>query len=346
MRKKGLFLTLGVILLLLAGVFTYSIVSSDEKAELEESTQTANDSKEQQQVKIGILQTTSHPALDAITEGSIDGLEENGFIDGENAEIILQNAQGDQNLMNTMAQSLVEQGADLLVGIGTPASQALANATADIPIIMGAVSDPVGAGLVETEENPGKNITGVKNEAPVDAQLAMMAEILPEAEEIGLLYSSGEDNSKAEGERAEKAIEAMGLTPITYTVSSTNEIQQTVAAMAREVDVIYLPTDNTIASAFDTVVSEANRHGIPLIPTVDTMIQQGGLATVGINQTSMGFEAGRMGAEVLQGQDPGKLPVFVLSEGEKLLNRQQADLLSIEIPQSVLEKATIIQTGE
>ncbi|MDZ7834601.1 MAG: ABC transporter substrate binding protein [Alkalibacterium sp.] len=141
---------------------------------------------------------------------------------------------------------------------------------------------------------------------------------------------------------AEKVIEAMGLNPVTYTVSSTNEIQQTVAAMAQEVDVIYLPTDNTIASAFDTVVSEANRHGVPLIPTVDTMVAQGGLATVGINQTSMGFEAGRMGAEVLEGQDPSKLPVFVLSEGEKLLNRQQADLLSIEIPQSVLEEATII----
>ncbi|MDZ7834602.1 MAG: ABC transporter substrate-binding protein [Alkalibacterium sp.] len=148
--------------------------------------------------------------MDAITEGSVDGLEENGFVDGENAEIILQNAQGDQNLMNTMAQSLVDEGADLLVGIGTPASQALANATADIPIIMGAVSDPVGAGLVETEGNPGKNITGVKNEAPVDAQLAIMAEILPEAEEIGLLYSSGEDNSKAEGERGGKSHRSHG----------------------------------------------------------------------------------------------------------------------------------------
>jgi len=346
MRKKGLFLTLGVIVLLLAGVFTYSIVNSDEKAELEESTQTVNDSEEEQQVKIGILQTTSHPALDAITEGSIDGLEENGYVDGENAEIILQNAQGDQNLMNTMAQSLVDEGADILIGIATPAAQALANATDEIPIIMGAISDPVAAGLVDSEEQPGKNITGVKDQAPVDAQLALMAEVLPEAKEIGLLYSSGEDNSKAEGERAEKAIEAMGLTPVTYTVSSTNELQQTVATMAQEVDAIYLPTDNTIASAFDTVVSEANRYDIPLIPTVDTMIQQGGLATVGIDQTQMGVETGRMASEVLEGQNPSEFPVYVLSEGNKLINQSQADLLGIDFPQSVLDDAIIIESEE
>ncbi|WP_423190130.1 tryptophan ABC transporter substrate-binding protein [Alkalibacterium sp. f15] len=342
MKRKGLFLTLGVIVLLLVGVFAFSMADSGND-ESQEGTET---SEEQETFVVGILQTASHPALDAITEGAIEGLAENGYVDGENTEIVFQNGQGDQNLMNTMAQSLVEDGADLLIGIGTPASQAFANATDDIPIIMGAVSDPVGAGLVASEEAPGKNITGVKDQAPVEAQLAMMLEMLPEAMEIGVLYSSGEDNSRAEGERAEKAIEELGLNPVTYTVSSTNEIQQTVATMAQEVDVIYLPTDNTIASAFDTVVSEANRYDIPLIPTVDSMIAQGGLATVGINQTDTGFETGRMAAEVLQGKNPSGFPVFVLSEGDKLVNQQQADLLGIEIPQTVLDEAIMIETNE
>ncbi|OJF91198.1 tryptophan ABC transporter substrate-binding protein [Alkalibacterium sp. 20] len=342
MKRKGLFLTLGVIALLLIGVFTFSVVNSGND-ESQEGTETP---EEQESFVVGILQTASHPALDAITEGAIEGLAENGYVDGENTEIVFQNGQGDQNLMNTMAQSLVEDGADLLIGIGTPASQAFANATADIPIIMGAVSDPVGAGLVASEEAPGKNITGVKDQAPVEAQLAMMLEMLPEAMEIGVLYSSGEDNSRAEGERAEKAIEELGLNPVIYTVSSTNEIQQTVATMSQEVDVIYLPTDNTIASAFDTVVSEANRYDIPLIPTVDSMIAQGGLATVGINQTDTGFETGRMAAEVLQGKNPSEFNVFVLSEGDKLVNQQQADLLGIEISQTVLDEAIMIETNE
>ena len=346
MKKRGLFLTLGVIAVLLIGVFTFSIVNSENDESPEADQDTTPDTEEQEAVVIGILQTTSHPALDAITEGAIEGLAENGYIDGENTEIVFQNAQGDQNLMNTMAQTMVEDGADLLIGIGTPANQAFANATDDIPIIMGAVSDPVGAGLVDSEEEPGRNVTGVKNEAPVQAQLDMMLEVLPDAAEIGVLYSSGEDNARAEADRAIEAIEGMGLNPVVYTVSSTNDIQQTVATMAQEVDVIYLPTDNTIASAFDTVVSDANRYDMPLTPTVDTMIAQGGLATLGINQSDMGFEAGRMGAEVLQGQDPSEFPVFVLSEGDKLVNQDQADLLGIEISQSVLDEAIIIETNE
>ncbi|MFO8069159.1 MAG: tryptophan ABC transporter substrate-binding protein [Alkalibacterium sp.] len=346
MKRKGLFLTLSVIVLLLVGVFTFSIVNSGNDESQGEATGTSAGTEEQEDFVVGILQTASHPALDAITAGAIEGLAENGFVDGDNTEIVFQNGQGDQNLMNTMAQSLVEDGADLLIGIGTPASQAFANATADIPIIMGAVSDPVGAGLVASEEAPGKNITGVKDQAPVEAQLGMMLELLPEAMEIGVLYSSGEDNALAEAERAEKAIEGLGLNAVVYTVSSTNEIQQTVATMAQEVDVIYLPTDNTIASAFDTVVSEANRYDIPLIPTVDSMIAQGGLATVGINQTDTGFETGRMAAEVLQGQDPSEFPVYVLSEGDKLVNQQQADLLGIEIPQTVLDEAIMIETND
>lgn len=346
MKSKGMFITIGAILIVLIGVFVTSLTNADSSESDNETEQAAGESSEQEILTVGILQTTSHPSLDEITAGSIEGLAEHGYVDGENIEVVFQNAQGDQNLMNTMAQSLVDEGADLLIGIGTPASQAFANATSEIPIIMGAVSDPVGAGLVESEDVPGTNVTGVKNQAPVEAQLGLMQDILPDAQKVGLLYSSGEDNSRAEGERVTQVLEDMGLEAVTYTVSSTNEIQQMVATLSREVDVIYLPTDNTIASAFDTVVSEADRYDTPLIPTVDLMIAQGGLATVGINQTEMGEEAGRMAAEVLDGQDPSDFPVFVLSEGDILVNQEKADRLGITFPQSVLDDATIIDNNE
>lgn len=345
MKNKGILITLGAILLLLIGVLVSSLTGGDSTSsdnELEQAGQITDGST----LRVGILQTTSHPSLDEITAGSIEGLAEHGYVDGENIEVVFQNAQGDQNLMNTMAQSLIDEGADLLIGIGTPASQAFANATSDIPIIMGAVSDPVGAGLVESEEVPGTNVTGVKNQAPVEAQLELMADILPDAQTVGLLYSSGEDNSRAEGERVTQVLEGMGLEAVTYTVSSTNEIQQMVATLSQEVDVIYLPTDNTIASAFDTVVSEADRYDTPLIPTVDLMIAQGGLATVGINQTEMGEEAGRMAAEVLDGKDPSDFPVFVLSEGDVLVNQEKADRLGITVPESILNEAIIIEGNE
>lgn len=332
-KNKRMIIILGLLVVVLVGGFILSAGKTGSDAQQPSS---GSD------FKIGILQTTSHPALDEITAGTIEGLEENGYVEGENMMVTFQNGQGDQNLMNTMAQSLVDEGADLLVGIGTPASQALANATSEIPIILAAVSDPVGAGLVESEEDPGGNITGVKDQSPVQAQLELMLEVLPETEHIGLFYSSGEDNARAEAERAKKAAEELGLTTDTYTVSGTNEIQNMVATMAQEVDAIYLPTDNTIASAFDTVVSEATRYDTPLIPTVDSMITQGGLATVGINQKQLGFESGRMGAEVLDGKDIRTFPVFVLEEGDVLINQGQAERLGLTVPKTILDEATIV----
>lgn len=337
MKKNRLVLVIVIIGIILAGAFFLSRETGTADPD--------NGETENTHVDIGILQTTSHQSLDDIREGIIQGLEENGYTDGENATIHFQNAQGDQSQMNTMATTFVEDNVDIMIGIGTPASQALANASQNIPIIMGAVSDPVGSGLVESDEAPGGNVTGVKNVTPIAAQLELLREIAPDMTELGLLYSSGEDNSQAEGERAAVLAEELGFEPKTYKVSNSNDIAQMVATMSQEVEAIYLPTDNTIASAMETVVNEANRYNIPLIPTVDQMIQQGGFATVGINQTEMGVEAGRMAAEVLNGDsDPATTPTFVLEEGEVLVNEEQAERLGIEIPQSVLDRARIVET--
>lgn len=337
MKRRGLIATFIILFaVLIVGFFTSERPAANNEEEV----------VEEEKLIVGLLQTTSHPSLDEIREGTIQGLEENGYADGEEVEINFLNAQGDQNLMNTMANNLVNEGADILIGIGTPASQALQNASSEIPVIMAAVSDPIGSGLVESEENPGGNVTGVKNQAPVEEQLALMKEILPEAETVGLIYSSGEDNAQAEGSRAEAAIEEMGMEAVTYKVPSTNEIQQTVATVAQEVDVIYLPTDNTIASAFDVVVSEADRFDMPLIPTVDLMIAQGGLATVGISQVQLGVDSGRMAAEVLDGRDPADFPVFVVEGGTQLINIEKAEALGITIPEEVLNESEIIEPAE
>lgn len=341
MKRKGMLVTFGLIFAVLIIGFFFPNEQSNNQQTI--SGESEDSSILEETLTVGLLQTTSHPSLDEIREGTIQGLEENGYGEAENIEINFQNAQGDQNLMNTMANSLVNEGADILIGIGTPASQALKNASSEIPVIMAAVSDPVGSGLVESEENPGANVTGVKNQAPVEDQIRLMTDILPDVETVGLLYSSGEDNARAEARRAESAIEQAGLTPETYTVSSTNEIQQMVASMAKEVDVIYLPTDNTIASAFNTVVSEADRYNMPLIPTVDIMIAQGGLATVGISQVQLGVESGRMAAEVLDGKNPAEFPVYIVEGGDQLINVQKAESIGVTISEEILENSKIIE---
>lgn len=343
MKNKRLIIVLAVIVVILIGVFITQRNSSSSK---EDTKQSATDTKKDDLPVIGILQTTSHPSLDDIREGVIEGLKNNGYEDKKNVSIVVMNAQGDQSKMSTMADSLVEKKPKLLVGIATAACQSLANATSDIPIIMGAVADPVGSGLAESNEQPGKNITGVINQAPIEKQLALLQEILPEAKTIGLLYSSGEDNSKVEGDRAFDIATELGLTPKKFTVTNSSDIAQTVATMCQEVDAIYLPTDNTIASAMETVVNEANKYDMPIIPTVDIMVKQGGLATVGINQFQLGEEAGKIGADVLNGANPATTPNYVMKDGEVLVNEVQANKLGISIPQSVLDKAKIVDPNE
>ncbi|WP_207694927.1 ABC transporter substrate-binding protein [Enterococcus sp. DIV0212c] len=293
---------------------------------------------------VGVLQFVSHPALDQIYKGIQAGLKEKGYEDGKNMTIAFQNGQADQSKLTTMSQQLVqEKKSDVLIGIATPAAQALANTTSEIPIVLGAITDPVSAGLVKNNQKPGGNITGVSDKSPVDAQFDLVTKILPKSKKIGILYASSEENSKYQVEEAKKVAETKGLTVKTFAVPSSNEIAQTVQVMTSEVDVIYIPTDNTIANAMQTVVSEADKTKTPIIPSVDTMVEQGGVATVGINQFDLGVQTGKMAGAILSGESkPATTPIYTFKTGDIIINQKQADKLGISIPEDIQSKAKII----
>ncbi|MEW3487400.1 tryptophan ABC transporter substrate-binding protein, partial [Enterococcus entomosocium] len=274
-----------------------------------------------------------------------EGLKESGYTEGDNLTIEFQNGQADQSKLATMSQQLLNKDADVLVGVATPAAQALANVTQDVPIVLGAVTDPVGANLVADMDQPGGNITGVSDKAPVAAQIKLAKDLLPEAKTVGILYSSTEDNSKYQVAEAEAAAEENGLTSKSYAVPSSNEIAQMVQVMAREVDFIYIPLDNTIANAMQTVVQEANKSKTPIITSVDTMVEQGGLATVGQDQFTIGVETGKMVAAILDGTaEPATTPIYTFSDGETIINETQAQLLGITIPENLKDEAKLITT--
>ncbi|SEK38840.1 putative ABC transport system substrate-binding protein [Carnobacterium iners] len=288
---------------------------------------------------VGILQLTSHPALDIIYEGIIDALEKEGFTDGETVTIDFQNAQGDQSNLNSMSTRFVSRNAALMIGIATPSAQALANSSKDIPIILGAVTDPEGAGLVKDNENPGQNITGVSDLTPIKEQFELIKEILPEAKKIGIIYSSSEDNSIVQAKQAIEIAESMGYETITSTVSSTNDVSQVSSSLVSQVDAVWVPTDNTIASSMSTLVAAADNSQIPIFPAVDTMVNEGGLATVGLNQYELGRLTGQMAATVLKGDNkPGTMPIQYLKEGEVIINLEKAEKLGITIPKSVSDR--------
>lgn len=287
---------------------------------------------------VGLLQLVSHPALDDIKKGTIDALAEEGFIDGESMTLLFQNAEGDQNNLSTMSQMFVREDADVMIGIATPAVQALANASTNIPIVMGAVTDPVNAGLIEDLEHPGGNISGVSDRTPIKEQLDLMQEILPDVEKIGIIYSTAEDNSRKQSEQAAEYMQSIGIEPVVATISSTNDLAQVATQLLTQVDAVWVGTDNMIASAFPTLVEIANRTKTPIFPVVDTMVEQGGLATIGLNQYNLGYLTGKMTARVLKGEKINEMPVEFPSELDLIVNEVQANKLGIHLPDNVREK--------
>lgn len=328
MRKNRLSVVVAIIVVFLIGSFFI------EKQE----------TVKQKQPTVGVLQFVSHPALDQIYKGIQAGLKEKGYEEGKNMTLVFQNGQADQSKLATMSQQLVqEKKSDILIGIATPAAQALANTTSETPIILGAITDPVSAGLVKDNQQPGGNITGVSDKSPVSAQFELAKQILPKSKKVGILYASSEENSKYQVEEAKRVAEKNGMIAQTFAIPSSNEIAQTVQVMTSEVDFIYIPTDNTIANAMQTVVSEANKTKTPIIPSVDTMVEQGGLATVGINQFDLGVQTGKMAADILSGKaKPATTPVYTFKTGDIIINQKQAEKLGISIPENVTSKAKII----
>lgn len=298
--------------------------------------------KEKEIPIVGILQLTSHPALDKIYEGIMDALKEEGFVDKKNIKIDFQNAQGDQSNLKTMSERFANEQAAVMVGIATPSAQALANASKEIPIVLGAVTDPKGAGLVTDNQHPGGNITGVSDLTPIKAQFNLIKTLLPGAKKIGIIYSSSEDNSVVQGKQAEEEAKKSGLEPITATVSSTNDVNQVATSLAGKVDAIYVPADNTVASAMNTLISVTDAKGIPVFPAVDTMVAEGGLATVGLNQYELGKMTGKMTADLLKGKKKAATtPIEYLKNGDTIINPKKAEKLGITIPQEILDHAII-----
>ena len=299
-----------------------------------------NSTNSTEKVKIGVLQFVTHDSLDEIYKGIKAGLEEGGYTTTENLSIDFMNAEGDQSQVQTMSKKLVDNGNELLIGIATPAAQGLANATTELPIIMGAVTDPVGANLVTDLKNPGGNITGVSDQTPVADTVSLIKEITPDAKTIGVLYSSNEDNSKIQVAEFKAAAEEAGYTVLEYAVASSNELASTVEVASSKVDALFTPVDNTVASAFSTVVSVANKNKTPIFTSVEDMVEDGGIASVTLSQYDLGVATGKMTAKILDGANPADTPVQIFNEGTVVVNQKVAKELGITLSDDVINQAS------
>ncbi len=286
--------------------------------------------------KIGIVQLVEHAALDASYQGFVDGLAEAGLVDGQNIKIDYQNAQGEQANCVTIAQKLVNDRSDLILAIATPAAQAVANLTRNIPILVTAVTDPASAQLVKSNERPGTNVTGTSDLTPVEAQIKLARQFIPDLQTIGFLYCSSEQNSKFQIDIAKKVCDELGIKYVEATVSNSNEIQQVTQSLVGKVDAIYAPTDNMIAAGMATVALVARPAKLPVFCGEQGMTELGGLATYGINYYELGKQTAKQAVAILkERKKPADMPIEYLANGDLYVNMDNARALGITIPEDI-----------
>lgn len=286
-----------------------------------------------QKFTIGVIQYTAHSALDAAREGFISALKENGYVDGQNITLDLQNAQADQSNLSTISDRFVSNKVDLVLAIATPAAQAIAGKTKDIPILATAVTDFVSAKLVDSNEAPGGNVSGTNDMNPIKEQIDLLVKLVPNAKTVGVLYTSSEDNSILQAKLAKEAIEKLGLKYVEKTVTNSNDVQQATQSIVEECDAIYIPTDNTFASAMPVVSGVTSKSKTPVICGESGMVDNGGLATLGINYQKLGYQTGLMAVKILKGEaKPATMPVESSKEFDFVINGTVAKEIGLTIP--------------
>ena len=282
--------------------------------------------------RIGISQFITHQSLDATREGFVDELAKQGYVEGKNIEIDLQNAQGEQRNLKTISQQLAESS-DVVLAIATPSAQSLANTTQTIPVIFSAVTDPVSAKLVESREHPGGNVTGTSDQSSdaISTQINLIKKVLPKAKTIGILYTQSEPNSVVQKDEAKRLLEEKGFTVVEKTILDSNNVKAAAESLMAEVDMVFVPTDNIISSTMETVKQVSIKHKVPVFGGSTEMIAVGGLYNYGTNYEELGRQTARMLIRVLKGEKPENIAVEMPEKLELHTNQEMAEVLGIDI---------------
>ena len=290
-------------------------------------------------LRVGVTQIVEHPALDAARQGFIDRLAELGYEEGTDVVYDIQSAQGDFGTALTIAQKFAADGVDLVLAIATQAAQAAAQVLRDTPILITAVTDPVAAELVDSIERPGTNVTGTSDLTPVRAQLELLTMLAPSARRVGVIYNAGEVNSVVQVNLAKAAAADLGLEVVEATAANSSEVLSAAQSLVGRVDALYVPTDNTVVSAIESVVLVAERARLPLIAGEDLSVDQGALATVGIDYYQLGRQTADMALRVLQGENPAEMSIEYQNEINLVVNLSAAQRMGVTIPEDLLANA-------
>ncbi len=291
---------------------------------------------------IGISQFAEHGSLNNCREGFLAGLAEAGIVEGENLTVSFDNAQADTGTASQIADSYVSEGVDLICAIATPSAMSAYNSCleTEIPVVFTAISDPVAAGLAKEDGTPAGNVTGTSDKLPVEEQLKMIREILPEAEKIGILYTTSEANSISTIEEYKAIAGDYGFEIVETGINTLADVDMAAAEMVGKVDCISNLTDNTVVSALQTVLSYAGAAGIPVFGSEVEQVKCGCLASMGIDYVALGRQTGAMAAAILKGESTAPEMNFETCQGASLyVNTEAAANLGIQFEEEYLAGA-------
>lgn len=220
---------------------------------------------------------------------------------------------------------------DLILAIATPAAQSLATASSEVPVLFTAVTDPLSADLVDSWETPGGNLTGTSDQAPIDKQVELLGQAVPEAKKVGILYTTSERNSEVQVEEASKLLEEAGYTVVLKGISTTNDVQDAATSLMKDVDVVFVPTDNTVASTMTMIGELSVEYKVPVIGGSTDMVDVGGLLTYGTNYEALGRQTAKMAIKIIEGEKVAELAVEAPETVDLHVNQEMADKLGINV---------------
>jgi len=291
---------------------------------------------------VALTQIADHPAADAVREGILEALKDNGYEKGKTMNLIFENAQGSPVTATQIAKKFVALKSDVIIPITTPSTQAVvkANENYSLPIVFAAVTDPVLSGVVPSLTHPGGHVTGVTDAAPIKRQLDTFKQILPHLKTLGILYNPGDNSSTTPLKEAREISKAIELTLLEATAFKTSDVPAAMQQLAgKKVDAIFVPLDNTVLSAMDAVLKIAFQYHIPVFTSDSDSVIQGALASTGYSHFDTGYKAGEIAVKVLNGANPGDIPVANAQDLNIYVNLKSAEKLNITIPKAILKVA-------
>lgn len=294
--------------------------------------------------RVAVTQIATHPGIDAVRNGFEQELSRLGYRDGENVIFERSNANGDFTVAQAIAQKLAATPPDLVYSISTPSTQACIGALRNTktPIVFGAITDPVAAGIVTSLSRPGGNVTGTSDVWPVEDQLRLLQRLVPHAKKLGVLHNPAEANSQSSMKLVEAAAAKLGFVLVKVAVNSSSEVASAARSLIGRCDAIYIPADNTVISGLAAVVAVSEANRIPLMPGDTSNVEVGGFGTVGHDYASIGAESAKIADKILKGTAPGDIPIATSTVYQYYFNLKSARATGVNIPEDLLKQAAAV----